>query len=230
MHVAEGEGRHVAAALAEPERLDGRDRVVEGRVEVLVDLVADAVLLAADDADLDLEDGVDRLHAGEQLGWRSATFSASGTADPSHMCDWKIGLRPAFTSASEASISGMHEAVERVLGAVVGVQRDGDRIVLGDLGREGGEGEGSGCAGLDALAGEEVGATGRHLDDAVGAGLGETLQHGVDRGGGGHVDGGEGEPLGLGGVEHLGVLVRSRDWHGSSLEGCSGARSRLVAE
>jgi len=34
-------------------------------------------------------------------------FSASGTAEPSHMCDWKIGLRPAFTSASLAAMSGM---------------------------------------------------------------------------------------------------------------------------
>ncbi len=33
-------------------------------------------------------------------------FSPRGTDEPSHMCDWKIGLRPAFTSASEASMSG----------------------------------------------------------------------------------------------------------------------------
>ena len=33
-------------------------------------------------------------------------FSSSGTAEPSHMCDWKIGLRPALTSASDASMSG----------------------------------------------------------------------------------------------------------------------------
>ncbi len=34
-------------------------------------------------------------------------FSVSGTAEPSHMWDWKIGLRPAFTSVSEAAMSGM---------------------------------------------------------------------------------------------------------------------------
>ena len=33
-------------------------------------------------------------------------FSASGTAEPSHMWDWKIGLRPARTSSSEAAMSG----------------------------------------------------------------------------------------------------------------------------
>ncbi len=34
-------------------------------------------------------------------------FSFSGMADPSHMCDWKMGLRPARTSSSLASIMGM---------------------------------------------------------------------------------------------------------------------------
>ncbi len=33
-------------------------------------------------------------------------FSVSGTAEPSHMCDWKMGLRPALTSSSEAAMSG----------------------------------------------------------------------------------------------------------------------------
>lgn len=39
--------------------------------------------------------------------WAISRFSASGTAEPSHMCDWKIGLRPALTSASLAAMSGM---------------------------------------------------------------------------------------------------------------------------
>jgi hypothetical protein len=65
VHVAEREGGDVAAVLAEAERLDESGHVGGGRVERLVGaLVLDAVLLAADDADLDLEDRVDRLHAG----------------------------------------------------------------------------------------------------------------------------------------------------------------------
>ena len=33
-------------------------------------------------------------------------FSSSGTAEPSHMCDWKIGSPPAFTCSSLAAMSG----------------------------------------------------------------------------------------------------------------------------
>ncbi len=94
-------------------------------------------------------------------------FSSSGTAEPSHMCDWKIGLRPALTSRLGRRDQRQHEPVERILRAVVGVQRDRDGVVLRDLGHEGGEGERAGCAVLDRLAGEVVGAARRHLDDAV---------------------------------------------------------------
>lgn len=33
-------------------------------------------------------------------------FSSSGTAEPSHMCDWKMGCPPSATTASEAAIRG----------------------------------------------------------------------------------------------------------------------------
>jgi|GEM_PF-6762237 len=33
-------------------------------------------------------------------------FSSSGTAEPSHMWDWKIGLPPRFTASSDAAMSG----------------------------------------------------------------------------------------------------------------------------
>ncbi len=74
-----------------------------------------------------------------------------------------------------------HEVVERVLRAVVGVQRDGDRVALRDLVGEARERERAGGAGLDGVAGEVVGAAGGDLDDAVGARLGEALQHRVER-------------------------------------------------
>ena len=67
VHVAEGERGQVAALVAEPERLDGVERVLRRRVELLVDLSLDAVLLAADDADLDLEDDLRGRALGEQL-------------------------------------------------------------------------------------------------------------------------------------------------------------------
>ena len=103
-------------------------------------------------------------------------FSSSGTAEPSHMCDWKIGLPPSATTFLGRRDERQHEVLERGLGAVVGVQRDRDRVALGDLVDELREGEGAGRAGLDGVAGEVVGAARRDLDDAVGAGLGEALQ------------------------------------------------------
>src|SRR5690606_13644528 len=65
--VAEGQRRQVAALLAQTESLDGREGVLRGAVELLVDLGLDAVLLATDDADLHLEDDVGGGGRGEQL-------------------------------------------------------------------------------------------------------------------------------------------------------------------
>ena len=56
VHVAEGGGQQVVAVLAVTEGLDGLLEVLGGGVELVVDLGLDAVFLAADDADLDLED------------------------------------------------------------------------------------------------------------------------------------------------------------------------------
>ncbi len=67
MNVAEGRGQQVAAVLAEPKHLNRAQRVFGGRVELVVDLVGDAVFFAADDADLDLHEDVRLRTAGEQL-------------------------------------------------------------------------------------------------------------------------------------------------------------------
>ena len=82
-----------------------------------------------------------------------------------------VRLEDRVASGLDLGLAGLDErqdeAVERILRAVVGVQRDGDRVVLRDLGGEFGERERAGCAVLDGLAGEVVGAAGRDLDDAV---------------------------------------------------------------
>src|SRR5690606_40316035 len=68
VHVAEGGREQVAALLATAERLDRGLVVAGGGVELLVDVVGDAVLLTADDADLDLEDDLRLDRAVVQLG------------------------------------------------------------------------------------------------------------------------------------------------------------------
>ena len=174
----------------------------------------DPVLLAADDADLDLEDGVDRLHPGEDLlRDLEVLVERHGRAVPHVRLEDRVATRlHLFLGGGDERI---HEVVEGVLRAVVGVQRDGDRVALRDLVGEAGERERTGGARLDGVAGEVVGAARGDLDDAVGARLGEPLQHGVERLRGGDVERREGEALRLGGVEHLGVLLRGGDGHGA---------------
>ena len=62
VHVTEGEGSDVAALLAKSESFDRGNHVIEGRVQVVVDVVAHAVFFPAHDADLHFEDRVDRFH------------------------------------------------------------------------------------------------------------------------------------------------------------------------
>ena len=100
------------------------------------------------------------------------------------------GSSPRATRSAEVSTSGPDEAVELVLRAVVGVQRDVDGVVLGDLVGVRREGEGAGDHVLDRRAGAVLGAARGDLDDAVGAGLGEALERGVQGRRRRHVDGG----------------------------------------
>ena len=144
-------------------------------------------------------------------------FSASGTAEPSHMCDWNSGASPLGDPLLRDREQRPDEAVELVLRAVVGVQRDVDRVVLGDLVRVRGERDRAGDHVLDGRAGQVLGTAGGDLDDAVAAGLGEALQGGVERLRGADVDRRVGERAGLGAVEHLGVDLGRGDRHGRLL-------------
>ena len=104
-------------------------------------------------------------------------------------------------------------AVELVLGAVVGVQRDRDRVLLGDDVRELGEGDRAGHHLLLVLAAQELRATRGDLDDAVALRLGEAAQRGVQRLGRRDVDGRVGELACLRPVQHLAVDLGGCDGH-----------------
>ena len=104
--------------------------------------------------------------------------------------------------------------VELVLRAVVGVQRDVDRVLLGDDVRELGQGDGAGDHVLDRLARAELRAAGRDLDDAVALGLGEAAQRRVERLRGRAVDGRDRRRrCRLRPVQHLVVDLGGRDGH-----------------
>lgn len=96
-----------------------------------------------------------------------------------------MGLEDRVAAGLDLFLGGgdqrLDETGQRVLRAVVGVQRDGDQVVLGDLGGEARERERARGTSLHRVTGEVVGATRGDLDDAVGAGLGQPLEDGVDR-------------------------------------------------
>ena len=142
-----------------------------------------------------------------------ARFSSTGTAEPSHMCDWKSGFSTVLDPLGGDGEQRPDEAVELRLRTVVGVQGDGDRVVLGHLVRVRRERDAAGDHVLHRGAGGVLAAAGGHLHDAVGAGLGEALQGGVQGLRGADVDGGVGEVAGLRLVDHLGVDLGSCDGH-----------------
>ncbi len=151
-------------------------------------------------------------------------FSFSGTAEPSHMCDWNSGSRPLATRSCDTFEQRLHEAGQLVLGAVVGVQRDVDVVVRGDRVRELGERDGARHHALDGLAGRELRAAPRELHDAVALGLGEAADGRDDGLGRGAVDRGVGELAGLGSVEHLGVDLGGRNGHRGLLRLAGGCK------
>ena len=126
-------------------------------------------------------------------------------------------MPPALTRSARRGEQRPDEAVELVLGAVVGVQRDVDGVLLGDLVGVRRERERAGHHVLDGRAGEVLGAAGGDLDDAVAAGLGEALDRGVEGLRRRDVDRRVGEGAGLGAVQHLGVHLGGGDGHGSLL-------------
>jgi hypothetical protein len=128
------------------------------------------------------------------------------------MCDWNSGSAPRATRSLRQRHQRAHVAVQLVLRAVVGVQRDVDGVLGRDHVREVRQRH---CARHHVLdrARQILGTAGRYLDDPVTAGLGETTQRGVQRLARGAVDRGEREAPLLGSVEHLRVDLWGRDWH-----------------
>ena len=125
-----------------------------------------------------------------------------------HMWDWKVGSLPSATWPASISRRGRTQESSVLLGAVVGVQGDGDAVVLGNLVGVGGEGQRAGDAVLDGGAGAVFGTADGHLDDAVGLGLGEALEGGGDGLGRGHVNRGVGELAIPCAIQHLCIDLR----------------------
>ena len=177
-----------------PERLDGGEGVRGGAVELLAATSLDAVLLTADHADLDLEHDVGLGSLREQLlRDLEVLLERYGGAVPHVRLEQRVLAGPDALDRDRQQRAD--EAVQLVLGAVVGVQRDVDGVVLRHLGGVRREGHRAGDHVLDGRAGEVLRTTGGDLDDAVAPGLGETGERGVERLRGGDVDRREREGL-----------------------------------
>ena len=214
--VSEGQSREVAALLAGAQGTRGGQPILDGGVELVVDLVLDAVLFAADDADLDLEDRVRGRRELEQLlGEDEVLVEGNGRAVPHVRLE--VGLAAVLHALGRCGQQGLDPRFDGVLRGVVGVQCDVDVVALGHLGGEDGERDGTAHSVLDRRAGHVFGAARGDLHDAVGSGLGEAADGGVDRLRGGAVDRGVGEALGLRAVDHLGIHFGAGDGHVRSL-------------
>ncbi len=189
VHVAERQGRHVAALLAEAEGLDGGDAVLGGGVELVVDLGRVAVLLATDDADLDLENRAGLLGELEHLLGDAEVLLQRDVGAVVH-----VGLEGGVLTAGHLLRLDLEQRADpRVvvaLDAVVRVQGHRHRVVLRDLAGVGGQCQRTGDPVLDRRSGGVLGAADGDLDDAVRLRLREALKgcgHGL---GGRDVEGG----------------------------------------
>lgn len=144
------------------ERVDRLLEVLGGGVQLLVDLCLDTVLFTTDDADLNLEDDF-------CLDSSTQQFSGNGQV----LVDRHRGAVP-HVRLEQRSLAGVdtllrdgqqraHVGVQLVLGAVVGVQCDGDVVLGGHDMRELGERHGTGHHVLDTQTRAELGSTGGEL-------------------------------------------------------------------
>jgi len=174
-----------------------------------------AVRVAADNTDLDLKDDV-RLGAAAQqfVGDGQVLLHRNrGTVPHVRLEQWELTVLHAFLGDGQQRTD---EAVQLVLGTVIGVEGDVDGIILRDLLGEGCEGRGTSNLVLDRRTREVLGTAGGNLDDAIGPGFGEALQSGIQRLGRADIDGRVGKLALLGPVDHLGIDLRGCNWHGAS--------------
>lgn len=190
--------------------LDDRQNVLRLSVQrVVVNvLVVDTILLTTGDTDLHLEP---LLHGGSalQVGSGGVDVVVDGLfGQVDH-----VGGEQGLAMLLEVLLISVEHTVkpwQKLLGAVVGVEDDGDVVCGSDgadvVGSGNGASDGSGLVAVgDALAGK-VGSTAlRGLQNDGRLGVAGSLKRGDDSRAGGHVDGGDGE------LVLAGVLEQSED-------------------
>ena len=174
--------------------------------------MADAVFFATDDADLNLEHDPDCGHAGEKLLGDGEVLTERDRGSVPHVRLEERQAALAHTLLARGD-EWQYKVLKVLLRAVVGVQGDGHIVGLRDLFCILCKCDGAADAVLHRLPGKVIGTAEAHLDDPVGARLGEALQGRVQCLRARNVDGGEGESSRLCGIEHRCILVRGCDGH-----------------
>jgi len=205
--VAEGRRQQVAAALAGPERVGDLQELLGRGVEAIavIALAADAVLLAADDPDLDLEHDVEGPALLEELRRDPQVLAERQrrAVEDVRVERRRLAALAALASDGEQRAQELVDVARR---AVVGVEGDGDRTSVGQLVAECCQRAGAGER-VARRPGEVARSADRGLDDAVRARLGEAAHRGVEGLRRGDVDRGERVTAGRRAVQHRGVLL-----------------------
>lgn len=210
--VAKGRGKHEPA---EPvERLVDFQHVLGGRVELVGGHVGRvvAVLLAADDAGLDLEDDPEGGAFDEQVLGKREVFRQRELAGIQHVALEQrplAGGKPLTRRVEQRP----EERIHLVRLAVVGVQRDEHVVALRKPVDRLGQDDGTKRLVADRGAGGELPAAGGNLDDPVAVALRKRLERPVGGRQRGHVDRRIRVTTLLGGIKHGGILARSGNWH-----------------
>ena len=183
-----------------------------------------AVLFAAHNTDLDLEKLVVSGGLGvEFLGDLHILGHRDGGTVP------HVGLEQRILATLNAlcrdSQQRTNELIESVLGAVVGVEGDGNAVVLGHAGDVLRQSHSASFHILNVHTGAELGTAGSELDDAVGLSIRKALQGGVDGLCGGAVDGRKSVAAFLCLLQHLGIRLGICNSHIGFLRRNRGFRS-----
>ena len=212
VNVTEGSGEHEASESIEG-FVDG-DHVFGGGVEFFVGDagVIDTVFFTADDTGFDFEDDFLFVADGEEFAAEGHVFVEREFGAIEHVRVEEIS-ESGFASGGGSGDEWAEVGVDFFGLAVVCVEGDEDVVFFGEAVSSFGEDDGAEDCVFDIETGGKFAGACGELDDAVGFGIREGFEGGVDGDERADVDGRVCVVALLSGIEHLGVLFGSGDRH-----------------
>ena len=179
MHIAECESGHVPATFAQTQSAGDFEAIFRSGIQLFIDFGGVTVFLTADRADFDFEHGVRLLRLVEQfLGDVQIFLERHGGAIPHMRLECRLLASCHLIDLMREQRT--HPLIQILLGAVIGVQSDGDvRVFRSHFMCESRQRQRAGNAIIDPPAGDVGRASHGNLDDAVGLGVCEALQRSI---------------------------------------------------